>query len=97
MEAGAETVREAVEPSSSGALAIGFVVRDRFTSDGIFQRIVAAAGEQTTNDPWSTIPISPRIQQIHVLELSYVPSNVYSPRINSSTPFVSVASPNTVA
>jgi formate/nitrite transporter FocA (FNT family)/nucleotide-binding universal stress UspA family protein len=44
-----ETVREAVEQSRSGAPAVGSVVRDRFTSDEIFQRIVAAADEEITS------------------------------------------------
>ena len=43
-----ETVREAVEQSRHGAPAVGSVVRDRFTSDEIFQRIVAAADEEIT-------------------------------------------------
>ena len=43
-----ETVREAVEQSQHGAPAVGSVVRDRFTSDEIFQRIVAAADEEIT-------------------------------------------------
>ena len=46
---GVETVREAVEQSRSGAPAVGSVVRDRFTSDEIFQRIVAAADEEITS------------------------------------------------
>ncbi|RLM56950.1 formate transporter [Halobellus sp. Atlit-31R] len=44
-----ESVREAVEQSRSGAPAVGSVVRDRFTSDEIFQRIVAAADEEITS------------------------------------------------
>jgi hypothetical protein len=40
-----ESVRDAVEQSRSGAPAVGSVVRDRFTSNEIFQRIVAAADE----------------------------------------------------
>jgi formate/nitrite transporter FocA (FNT family)/nucleotide-binding universal stress UspA family protein len=48
-EANTETVREAVEESRSGAPAVGSVVRDRFTSDEIFQRIVAAADEEITS------------------------------------------------
>ncbi len=44
-----ETVREAVEQSRSGAPAVGSVVRDRFTSNEIFQRIVAAADEEITS------------------------------------------------
>ncbi|QLG50841.1 formate/nitrite transporter family protein [Natrinema halophilum] len=45
---GQEPVREAVERSRSGAPAVGAVVRDRFSSDEIFQRIVAAADEEIT-------------------------------------------------
>ncbi|QLD90053.1 formate/nitrite transporter family protein [Natronomonas salina] len=41
-----ETVRDAVERSRSGAPAAGEVVRDRFESDEIFQRIIAAADEE---------------------------------------------------
>nr|WP_254839185.1 formate/nitrite transporter family protein [Natronomonas marina] len=41
-----ETVREAVERSRSGAPAAGAVVRDRFETDEVFQRIVAAADEE---------------------------------------------------
>ncbi|WP_254529329.1 formate/nitrite transporter family protein [Natrinema gelatinilyticum] len=44
-----EPVREAVERSRSGAPAAGAVVRDRFSSDEIFQRIVAAADEEITS------------------------------------------------
>ncbi len=44
-----ETVREAVERSRSGAPAVGAVVRDRFSSDEVFQRIVAAADEEITS------------------------------------------------
>ncbi|PCR90107.1 formate/nitrite transporter family protein [Natrinema ejinorense] len=44
-----EHVREAVERSRSGAPAVGAVVRDRFSSDEIFQRIVAAADEEITS------------------------------------------------
>jgi len=44
-----EPVREAVERSRSGAPAVGAVVRDRFSSDEIFQRIVAAADEEITS------------------------------------------------
>mgnify|MGYP000197523564 CR=1 FL=1 len=43
-----ETVREAVERSRSGAPAVGEVVRDRFSTDEVFQRIVAAADEEIT-------------------------------------------------
>ncbi|WP_132059508.1 formate/nitrite transporter family protein [Halorussus amylolyticus] len=45
----AEVVREAVERSRSGAPAVGAVVRDRFSSDEVFQRIVAAADEEITS------------------------------------------------
>jgi len=44
-----ESVRDAVERSRSGAPAVGSVVRDRFTSDEIFQRILAAADEEITS------------------------------------------------
>ena len=44
-----ESVREAVERSRSGAPAAGSVVRDRFSSDEIFQRIIAAADEEITS------------------------------------------------
>ncbi|GAB6861514.1 formate/nitrite transporter family protein [Haloplanus litoreus] len=43
-----ESLREAVERSRSGAPAVGSVVRDRFSSDEVFQRIVAAADEEIT-------------------------------------------------
>jgi len=43
-----ESVREAVERSRSGAPAVGEVVRDRFSTDEVFQRIVAAADEEIT-------------------------------------------------
>jgi len=43
-----ESVREAVERSRSGAPAVGRVVRDRFSADEVFQRIVAAADEEIT-------------------------------------------------
>jgi len=42
-------VREAVERSRSGAPAVGAVVRDRFSSDEVFQRIVAVADEEITS------------------------------------------------
>jgi len=42
------SVREAVERSRSGAPAVGRVVRDRFSTDEVFQRIVAAADEEIT-------------------------------------------------
>ena len=41
-----ESVREAVERSRSGAPAAGAVVRDRFETDEVFQRIVVAADEE---------------------------------------------------
>ncbi|MCQ4334787.1 formate/nitrite transporter family protein [Natronomonas sp. F2-12] len=41
-----ETVREAVERSRSGAPAVGEVVRDRFDTDEVFQRIIVAADEE---------------------------------------------------
>ena len=41
-----ESVREAVERSRSGAPAVGGVVRDRFETDEVFQRIIAAADEE---------------------------------------------------
>jgi formate/nitrite transporter FocA (FNT family)/nucleotide-binding universal stress UspA family protein len=44
-----EQLRDAVERSRSGAPAVGSVVRDRFTSDEIFQRIIAAADEEITS------------------------------------------------
>ncbi|MCG1003863.1 MULTISPECIES: formate/nitrite transporter family protein [Halobacterium] len=44
-----ESVREAIERSRSGAPAVGSVVRDRFTSNEIFQRIIAAADEEITS------------------------------------------------
>ncbi|MFW5896243.1 MAG: formate/nitrite transporter family protein [archaeon] len=44
-----ESVRQAVERSRSGAPAVGAVVRDRFTADEVFQRIVAAADEEITS------------------------------------------------
>ncbi|MFW6437324.1 MAG: formate/nitrite transporter family protein [Halococcoides sp.] len=43
-----DSVRQAVERSRSGAPAVGRVVRDRFSTDEIFQRIVAAADEEIT-------------------------------------------------
>ncbi len=43
-----ESVREAVERSRSGAPAVGRVVRDRFSTDEVFQRLVAAADEEIT-------------------------------------------------
>jgi formate/nitrite transporter FocA (FNT family)/nucleotide-binding universal stress UspA family protein len=44
-----ENVREAVERSRSGAPAAGRVLRDRFSSDEVFQRIIAAADEEITS------------------------------------------------
>ena len=41
-----ETIREAVERSRSGAPAVGAVVRDRFGTNEVFQRIIAAADEE---------------------------------------------------
>jgi formate/nitrite transporter FocA (FNT family) len=43
-----DSVRKAVEQSRSGAPAVGRVVRDRFSTDEVFQRIVAAADEEIT-------------------------------------------------
>ena len=45
---GENSVRDAVERSRSGAPAAGRVLRDRFSSDEVFQRIVAAADEEIT-------------------------------------------------
>ena len=44
-----ETLRESVERSRSGAPAAGAVVRDRFSSNEVFQRIIAAADEEITS------------------------------------------------
>ena len=44
-----EAARETVERSKSGAPAVGEAVRDRFSSDEVFQRIVAAADEEVTS------------------------------------------------
>lgn len=44
-----ETVRDAIERSRSGAPAVGSVVRDRFSADEVFQRIVAIADEEITS------------------------------------------------
>jgi formate/nitrite transporter FocA (FNT family)/nucleotide-binding universal stress UspA family protein len=44
-----ESVREAVDRSKSGAPAAGRVIRDRFSADEVFQRIVAAADEEITS------------------------------------------------
>jgi len=46
---GEQEVREAVERSRSGAPAAGRVIRDRFSSDEVFQRIIAAADEEITS------------------------------------------------
>lgn len=43
-----ETIRDAVERSQHGVPAAGAVVRDRFSSDEIFHRIVAAADDEIT-------------------------------------------------
>jgi formate/nitrite transporter FocA (FNT family) len=48
---GDESVREAVERSRHGAPAAGAVVRDRFDSDEVFQRIVVAADEEIETGP----------------------------------------------
>lgn len=42
-------MREVVERSRSGAPAVGEAVRDRFSSDEVFQRIIAAADEEVTS------------------------------------------------
>ena len=44
-----DSVREAVERSRSGAPAVGEVLRDRFSADEVFQRVVAAADEEVTS------------------------------------------------
>ncbi|MDT3434778.1 formate/nitrite transporter family protein [Haloarcula sp. 1CSR25-25] len=44
-----EAVRDAVDVSRSGAPAGGSVIRDRFSADEIFQRIIAAADEEVTS------------------------------------------------
>ncbi|NKE36762.1 universal stress protein [Natronococcus sp. JC468] len=44
-----DAVRGAFERSASGAPAVGSVVRDRFSADEVFQRIVAAADEEVTS------------------------------------------------
>ncbi|WP_425604705.1 formate/nitrite transporter family protein [Halobellus ordinarius] len=44
-----ESVREAVERSRMGAPAVGEAVRDRFSADEVFQRIIAAADEEVTS------------------------------------------------
>ncbi len=43
-------MREVVERSRSGAPAVGEAVRDRFSSDEVFQRIIAAADEEVTSE-----------------------------------------------
>ncbi|GCF12793.1 hypothetical protein Harman_07280 [Haloarcula mannanilytica] len=43
-----EAVRDAVDVSRSGAPAGGSVIRDRFSADEIFQRIIVAADEEVT-------------------------------------------------
>ncbi|AWB26445.1 formate/nitrite transporter family protein [Halococcoides cellulosivorans] len=45
-----DSVRDAIERSRSGAPAAGRVIRDRFSSNEIFQRIIAAADEEITAD-----------------------------------------------
>lgn len=42
-------VREAIEHSRRGAPAAGAVVRDRFSADEVFQRIIASADEEITS------------------------------------------------
>ncbi|MFO7834662.1 MAG: formate/nitrite transporter family protein [Halohasta sp.] len=44
-----DSVRDAVERSRSGAPAVGEVLRDRFSADEVFQRVVAAADEEVTS------------------------------------------------
>ena len=46
-----ESVREVVERSRHGAPAAGAVVRDRFETHEVFDRIVVAAHEETTTGP----------------------------------------------
>nr|WP_325051206.1 hypothetical protein [Halorientalis pallida] len=46
------SVREAVERSRHGAPAAGAVVRDRFDSDEVFQRIIVAADEEIGTGKW---------------------------------------------
>jgi formate/nitrite transporter FocA (FNT family) len=48
-EATPRTVRDAVEQSRRGAPAAGAAVRDRFSTDEVFQRIVAAADDEVTS------------------------------------------------
>ena len=45
----AETRSDVVERAASGAPAVGEAVRDRFSSDEVFQRIIAAADEEVTS------------------------------------------------
>ncbi|RJT05230.1 formate/nitrite transporter family protein [Halococcus sp. IIIV-5B] len=42
-------VRDAIDRSRSGVPAAGAVVRDRFSADEVFQRIIAAADEEVTS------------------------------------------------
>ncbi|WP_273836830.1 formate/nitrite transporter family protein [Halococcus sp. PRR34] len=42
-------VRDAIDRSESGVPAAGAVVRDRFSADEVFQRIIAAADEEVTS------------------------------------------------
>ena len=44
-----EAVRDAVDVSQSGAPAGGHTIRDRFSADEIFQRIIVAADEEITS------------------------------------------------
>ena len=44
-----EQVRDAIDRSRSGVPAAGAVVRDRFSADEVFQRIIAAADEEVTS------------------------------------------------
>ena len=44
-----DSVRDAVERSRSGAPAVGEVLRDRFSADEVFQRVVVAADEEVTS------------------------------------------------
>jgi formate/nitrite transporter FocA (FNT family)/nucleotide-binding universal stress UspA family protein len=44
-----ESFRETVERSKVGAPAVGEAVRDRFSADEVFQRIIAAADEEVTS------------------------------------------------
>lgn len=47
--ADSEDIRDAVEQSRSGAPAVGSAVRDRFSADEVFQRIIAGADEELTS------------------------------------------------